>query len=98
MDDKPGGALAGAALVVPLVALCCLGPAVLGSFLGGLLAWIGGLGLAEIAGAAIVVGLMAYGLVRWRKLRHRRGGASQACEPSEMACASDNRPNAAAEK
>ena len=76
MSEKSGAGLAVAAVVVPLVALCCLGPAVLGSVLGGIVGWLGGLGPDAAAGAGIATGLAAYGLFRWRRGRGHRIGTS----------------------
>lgn len=91
MNEKPVGGFLTGALVAPLMVVCCLGPVVVGAFGGGLIAWLGRLGPGEVAGAALVAGLLAYGLHRWRKSRLRRTGAPQQCETSAPVCASDDR-------
>ena len=64
MSDKPVAGIVTAAVAVPVVALCCLGPAVLGSIAGGVLGWFGGLG--PVAAIALVFGaaLALYGVAR----------------------------------
>jgi len=69
MSDKPIAGLVIAAVMAPLALFCCLGPVVLGSVLGGIISWLGGLNLAAGAGAALAAGLLAYGFLRWRKAR-----------------------------
>lgn len=73
MEEKPVAGLVTAAVAVPLVALCCLGPVVLGSVLGGIGAWLGGLNAAEIVGATFVAGILAYGLLRRVRARNAHG-------------------------
>lgn len=77
MSEKPAAGLIAAAVAAPLVVLCCLGPAVFGSLLGGIAGWLGGLGAAAAAGAGVVAGVAAYGLFRWWRARSQRMGASQ---------------------
>jgi hypothetical protein len=56
MNDKPRTGILTALAIAPIVALCCLGPVVLGSaVLGGIAGWLASLGAFEIAGAALVV-------------------------------------------
>lgn len=67
MSDKSTAGLVTFAAVLPLCAVCVLGPAAAGSVLGWVAAWLGGIGLgpmvlASVAGAALVLGL-----VRWRR-------------------------------
>jgi hypothetical protein len=69
VSEKPAAGLIAAAVVAPLAVLCCRGPAVLGSVLGGVAGWLGGLGLAAAAGAGIAAGVAAYALFRWRRAR-----------------------------
>jgi hypothetical protein len=69
MSDKPIAALVIAAVMAPLALFCCLGPVVLGSVLGGIMSWLDGLNLVAGAGAALAAGLLAYGFLRWRKVR-----------------------------
>jgi hypothetical protein len=77
MNDKPVAGLVTAAVIAPIVALCCLGPTVLASLVGGLVGWMGGLGSAEVAAAAIAAGFVAYGLRGWHRARVRRKDAQQ---------------------
>ena len=74
MSDNRVAGFVTALLVAPLVIVCCLGPAVLGSALGAAVGWLGGLGSIEVMGAAFAAGLVVYGLVRWRRARARRAG------------------------
>jgi hypothetical protein len=69
MSDKPIAGLVIAAMVAPVALLCCLGPVVLGSILGGIVGWLGGLNLIAAAGAALAIGLLICGFLRWRKAR-----------------------------
>ena len=95
MKDNPFAGLVAAVLVVPLVVLCCLGPALLGSLLGGMAGWLGGLNVVEMAGAAVAAGLVAYGLLRWRRARVYRAGAQQACGHAGSPSAPDKRAGTA---
>lgn len=72
MNDKPVAGLVAAVAAVPVFLLCCLGPIFLGSVLGGLAGWAGGLGPAAILAAALAMAAAAYGLLRQR--RRRRHG------------------------
>ncbi|NKC23606.1 hypothetical protein HED50_24405 [Ochrobactrum oryzae] len=45
LDDKPTAGIVTAIIIAPLVALCCLGPVVIGSAVGGVLGWFSGQGL-----------------------------------------------------
>jgi hypothetical protein len=77
MSDNRIAGFVTALLISPLVVVCCLGPPVLGSILGVLVGWLGGLGLAEVVGTALAAGLVVYGLLRWRRARVcRPGGAT----------------------
>jgi hypothetical protein len=67
MSDKITAGLVTFAAILPLCAVCVLGPAAVGSVFGWLAAWLGGFGLwptmlASAGGAALV-----YGLLRWRR-------------------------------
>lgn len=68
-SDKPFVGLVIAAVVAPVALLCCLGPVVLGSILGGIVGWFGGLNLLAAGGVATAIGLLAYGFLRWRRAR-----------------------------
>ena len=75
MNDKPVAGLVTFAMVAPVVALCCLGPVVLGSVLGGVVSWFAGLGPAEVAAGALAMGLAAYGSLRWQRARFPQADA-----------------------
>ncbi|HUZ73775.1 MAG TPA: hypothetical protein VMU87_12385 [Stellaceae bacterium] len=98
MDEKPVAGIVTAAAVVPLVLLCCLGPVVVGSVIGGVAGWLGGLGPAEIAGAAVALAAITYGLLRWRRRQLRRGGPQNECGPFGTACTFDGAPETTAPK
>ena len=75
MSEKPAAGILTAVLAVPLVLLCCLGPAAVGSLFAGAGAWLGGLSVAAATAAAIAGALCVYGFLRWRKARHHHEGA-----------------------
>ena len=66
MSEKPisGGFVAGAAA---LMVVCCLAPVLFVSFGAGLWAWLGGLTALEIAGAAVIAGVIAYAILRRKR-------------------------------
>jgi hypothetical protein len=66
VSERPAAGFITAGLVVPLVLLCCLGPVAVASFFAGFVAWLGGLSVATIVGAAIAIGSLAYGFLRGR--------------------------------
>jgi hypothetical protein len=74
MSDKPAAGLAAAALALPFVLLCCLGPAAVASLFAGFIAWLGGFGSVAVAGVTVAAGLLAYRLLRGKTVRLRRGG------------------------
>ncbi len=57
MSEKTYAGFVTAALIAPLVALCCFGPVLLGSLLGGVAGQLGGLNLLEVAGATAAAGM-----------------------------------------
>lgn len=70
MSDRITAGLVTFAAILPLCAVCVLGPVAAGSVLGWFASWLGGfdfwaMTLASAGGAALV-----YGLLRWR--RHAR--------------------------
>jgi hypothetical protein len=69
---RPSAGLMAAALAVPLVLLCCLGPAALASLLAGFVAWVGGFNIAVVTAVTLVGGLVTYGFLRRRTVRLRR--------------------------
>ncbi len=69
MSDKPIAMLVTAAAIVPICALCVLGPAVLGSLLVGAFAWLGDAGPVLTIGLMIVAGLLVHRTLRRRKVQ-----------------------------
>lgn len=67
MSDKPVAGITTAIVVLPLVVLCCLGPALFGAALGGAIGWLGGVDPAYALGAAIAAGIAIYSLMRRRR-------------------------------
>ena len=80
MSDKPVAGLVAAALVAPLVAVCCLAPAALVSGAGWLFGWLGGGGTGMqllLAAGSFVAAMLV--LRRWRGRGAKRahdGGAN----------------------
>ncbi len=75
MSDEPrGGPLP--AVAIGLVAIaCCLGPLFIGAAMAGLSGWFAGLTIGGIAASALLAGLMAYGVIRFRKSGKFRAGS-----------------------
>lgn len=73
MDEKPGVGLVTAIIIAPLVALCCLGPLVIGSALGGVVGWFSGQGLGLTAVLVFSTGAVGYAVTRWRRASSRDG-------------------------
>ncbi len=69
MSDKPVAGITTAIIALPLVILCCLGPAFLLAGLGGLIGWFGGANILLTVSMAIVAGIAVN-----RFLRRRIGG------------------------
>jgi hypothetical protein len=67
MSDRITAGLVTFAAILPLCAVCVLGPAAIGSIFAWLIAWLGGFdsgpAMLAVAGAAALV----YGLLRWRR-------------------------------
>lgn len=59
---------------VLLLGLCCAGPGIVVAVYSGR---IDGLRLIEAVGTVVVVGLVVYGLIRWRRVRISRAGTQQ---------------------
>ena len=64
MSEKGIGILVAAAFIVPLCAVCILGPVVLGSAVAWAAGWFSGFGAVVATGLAVIVGLAVYGLAR----------------------------------
>lgn len=74
MNDKIIAGLVTAVGVVPICALCILGPAAVGSLVAGAFGWIWGLGPILTTALAMISGLLIYGLFRRRRLTGHVGG------------------------
>ncbi len=72
MSDKPVAGLVTFLAVLPICAVCFLGPIGLGVVFGGAWGWLTGLDPVLIAGAALIGAILAYGLVRKRNERLAR--------------------------
>jgi uncharacterized protein YcfJ len=75
MDEKPIAGIVTAIIIAPLVALCCLGPLVIGSALGGVVGWFSGQGLGLTAVLVFSAGAVGYAVTRWRRASSREGNA-----------------------
>ncbi len=80
--DSPKAALATVAVLAPVLALCCAGPALVASFLIGIGAWLDQRSPVEIVAAAAVGGLVGFGIVRWRRRRLRERIEGCSCVPT----------------
>lgn len=72
MNEKPMAGILTAVVVAPVVALCCLGSAVIGSVIAGLIGWLSGFGVLLAIAAAVGAGALGYSIFRWRSVWHRR--------------------------
>ncbi len=79
MSDKPVAGLVAAVAIAPVVALCCLGPAFLGSAVAWVSGWFSGLDPVTTTALAIVAAVLVIALLRRSKARRGRanGGASE---------------------
>src|SRR5258708_37910772 len=80
--DSPKAALATVAVLAPVLALCCAGPALVASFLIGIGAWLDQRSPVEIVAAAAVGGLVGFGVGRWRRRRLRGRIEGGSCVPT----------------
>ena len=69
MAEKLLAGVVAAVAVVPICAVCILGPAVIGSMFAALFAWSGGLGPVLATTLAIGVGIVTLGVFRRRSVR-----------------------------
>ena len=81
MSDKMIAGVVAAIGVVPLCAVCILGPAAIGTMLAGVFGWLGGLSPVLATGLAIIFGILTYGIVGSRKSRALRRGTRASFEP-----------------
>ncbi len=79
MSDKPVAGLVAAVAIAPVAALCCLGPAVLGSAVAWVSGWFSGLGPVTTTALAIVAAVLVIALLRRSKARRgsANGGAGE---------------------
>ncbi len=70
MSDRITAGLVTFAAILPLCAVCVLGPAAVWAMLGGFVAWLGGFGVVPAMLAAAGGAALVYLLLRWR--RHSR--------------------------
>lgn len=83
MSEKTYAGFVTAALIAPLVALCCFGPVLLGSLLGGVAGWLGGLNFLEVAGATAGAAVAVYAFLCWRRARVCRAEKQQTSTPPD---------------
>ena len=69
MHDKIVAGAVTAVVIAPMCAVCILGPAVVGSVLGGISGWVGGLSPVLTTGLALATGILVLGIVRRRRTR-----------------------------
>lgn len=86
MNEKPVAGLLATVAVLPLLLLCCLGPVILGSILGGIAGWLSGLGFAGILSAALAIAAISYGILRWRQRQRLNRGVAQEWDPFGIGC------------
>ncbi len=81
MSDKPVAGITTAIIALPLVILCCLGPAFLFAGVGGLIGWLGGANifLAVAVAMAIVAGIAVNRLLR------RKAGGPRTSDATDLA-------------
>ena len=69
MSDKPVAGVMTAIIITPILAICCLGPVIFASTLGGVFAWFSGLNAFAVLGLALVAGGVAVLFVKRRRAR-----------------------------
>ncbi len=84
MSDKLLAGVVAAAAVVPICAVCILGPAFVGSMIAGAFGWLGGLSPVLATGPAIIFGILIYGIVRRQKSKALRRGTGTPFGPSAV--------------
>ncbi len=67
MSDRITAGLVTFAAILPLCAVCVLGPVAVWSMLGGIVAWLGGFGIGPAMLASAAAAALVYGLLRWRR-------------------------------
>jgi len=72
MSDRITAGLVTFAAILPLCAVCVLGPAAVWSMLAGLMAWLGGFALAPAMLASAGGAALVYLLLRWRRRQRQR--------------------------
>ncbi len=79
--DKLVAGLVTFAVVLPICAVCVLGPAAIGAVLIGVVAWLGGAGGVLTIGLTIVAGLLIYRTMRRSRARPDDPAPGSAPEP-----------------
>ena len=83
MNDKIIAGLVTAVGVVPICAVCILGPVAVGSMVAGAFGWIGGLGPILTTALAMISGLLIYEFFRRRRwTEHVSGNRTHDGSPS----------------
>ena len=77
MNGKFMAGVTTAIVVAPVCAVCILGPALIGSFLGGFAGWFGGLDPLAVAGLAMAIGVLAIVIAK------RRHAATPKADPKK---------------
>ena len=80
--DKLVAGLVTFAVVLPICAVCVLGPAAIGAMLIGVVAWLGGAGGVFTISLTIVAGLLIYRTMRRSRARPDDPAPGSASEPS----------------
>ncbi len=81
MSEKLMAGVVTAAIIAPLCSVCILGAVVLGSFLGGLAGWFGGLDPMVTTGFALATGAVFVGFSK------RRSGTALKAKPKSATAA-----------
>lgn len=68
-----------AIIIAPLVALCCLGPSLIGSAMGSIVGWLGEQGFVLTTALALLAEAFGYAVMRWRRPRSGGEGSGLTC-------------------
>ena len=86
MDEKLTVAIVGAAVIVPICAVCILGPAAIVALFAGAVGWLGGFGPLATVALMIAAGAMVTHHILRKKTRalpdHEGSAGGQARRPS----------------
>ena len=81
MSHKLLPGVVAAVAIVPICAVCILGPAAIGAMVAGAFGWLGGLNPVLTTGLAIIFGIVIYAIVRQRRLKPFRRASDASYEP-----------------